>query len=45
MNEARERGVLINPEDFSTMRAVTHLDVSAADIEKAIQIFCDILKG
>jgi threonine aldolase len=45
MNEARERGVLINPEDFSTMRAVTHLDVSATDIEKAIEVFADILKG
>ena len=44
MNEARERGVLISPEDFSTMRAVTHLDVSAPDIEKAIEVLCDIFK-
>jgi threonine aldolase len=45
MNEARERQVLINPEDFTTMRAVTHLDVSAPDIEKAIEVLGDILKG
>jgi threonine aldolase len=43
MNEARERGVLINPEELGVMRAVTHLDVSAVDIEKAIEIFSDIL--
>ena len=43
MNEARERGVLINPEDFTEMRAVTHLDVSAEDIEKAIEVFSKII--
>jgi threonine aldolase len=39
MNEARAHGLLVNPEDFTVMRAVTHLDVSAEDIEKAIEIF------
>ena len=39
MNEAREHGILVNPEDFTVMRAVTHLDVSAEDIERAIEIF------
>jgi threonine aldolase len=43
MNEARERGVLLNPEDFSTMRGVTHLDVSASDMEEAIKVFSEIL--
>jgi threonine aldolase len=44
MNEARERGVLINPEDFTVMRAVTHLGVSAGDIEKAIGVFTEIIR-
>lgn len=42
MGEARERGVLIMPESFTEMRAVTHLDVSAEDMERAIEIFRDI---
>ncbi len=45
MNEARERGVLINPEDFTVMRAVTHLGVSAGDIEKAIGVFTEIIRA
>jgi len=45
MAEARERGVLINPEEFTIMRAVTHLDVSAEDIEKAIAAFSGIFEG
>lgn len=44
MNEARENGVLINPADLTTMRAVTHLDVSASDIERAIEVFSAILR-
>jgi threonine aldolase len=44
MNEARERGVLINPEDFTTMRAVTHLDVSSEDIKRAIEVFREIIR-
>lgn len=42
-NEANENGVLINPADFTTMRAVTHLDVSASDIERAIEVFSNML--
>ncbi len=42
MNEARDRGVLVLPESLTEMRAVTHLDVSAADIEQAIAVFHDI---
>ncbi len=45
MHGARERGLLINPEDFTTMRAVTHLDVSAADIEKAAEVFGEAVSG
>lgn len=43
MNESRELGVLLNPESFETMRAVTHLDVSAKDIEQAIAVFKKVL--
>jgi threonine aldolase len=35
----REQGVLINPLGGHAFRAVTHLDVSAADIEQAGEIF------
>jgi threonine aldolase len=45
MNEARERGVLINPENFTVMRAVTHLGVSAGDIETAIGVFTEIIRA
>ena len=34
---ARERGVLINAFDARTVRAVTHLDVSAAQVERAAE--------
>jgi len=43
MNESRELGVLLNPEDHTTMRAVTHLDVSADDIERAIEVFKKVI--
>ena len=45
MNEARERGLLINPEELGVMRAVTHLDVSTPDIEKAVEILGEILRA
>jgi threonine aldolase len=35
VQRARERGVLVNAFDARTVRAVTHLDVSAAQIEQA----------
>ncbi|UCD56887.1 MAG: low-specificity L-threonine aldolase [Candidatus Hydrogenedentota bacterium] len=38
MNEGREHGLLISPEGFTVMRAVTHLDVSAEDIEEAVEV-------
>ena len=34
---ARERGVLINPIDAERLRAVTHLDVTAEDVEEALR--------
>lgn len=34
---AHESGVIINPFDRERMRAVTHLDVTAADIDEAIE--------
>jgi threonine aldolase len=45
MNDARERGVLVMPETFTEMRAVTHLDVSAEDVEQAIEAFRDIFQA
>lgn len=37
-----ERGVLLNPSDRRTLRAVTHLDVSAEDIEEALRRIQDL---
>lgn len=39
----RERGVLINPIGPSTLRAVTHYDVSRADCEKALEAVAALL--
>ena len=44
MNNAREHGVLIGPDSLTTMRAVTHLDVSAKDTEKAIEVLRKIFR-
>jgi len=41
--EARERGVLINATGVRTLRAVTHLDVTASDVESAAQRLRDAL--
>ncbi|MBI5117808.1 low-specificity L-threonine aldolase [Candidatus Poribacteria bacterium] len=43
-SESAERGLLVDPISFTTMRAVTHLDVSADDIERAIEVFRTIFK-
>jgi threonine aldolase len=43
-NESAKRGVLVDPISFTTMRAVTHLDVSANDIERAIEVFKTIFR-
>ena len=42
-DEARTRDVLVNPRNADSIRAVTHLDVNAADIRQAIDIFRKIL--
>lgn len=39
----RERGVLINAVGPTTYRAVTHLDVSAEDIDRAAEVFSAVL--
>lgn len=39
----RERGVLINAVGPTTYRAVTHLDVSAGDIDRASEVFASVL--
>jgi threonine aldolase len=41
--QARERGVLLNAFSAKTIRAVTHLDVSRAQVERAAAILRDIL--
>ena len=41
----RQRGVLINSMGGATFRAVTHLDVSADDIETAGQIFAEVINA
>jgi threonine aldolase len=40
---ARERGVLINAFSERTVRAVTHLDVSRAQIDSAARILRELL--
>ena len=39
----RERGLLINPIDLTTLRAVTHLDVDAGDIREALEIIREVM--
>ena len=40
---ARERGVLVNAFDARTVRAVTHLDVTAAQVGRAAERLLDLL--
>ncbi len=40
-----ERGVLVVPFGPKRLRAVTHLDASAADIERAASIIARVLIG
>ena len=42
---ARERGVLVFAFDARTVRAVTHLDVSRAQCEKAAGVLLEIIEG
>ncbi len=41
--QARERGVLLNAFAARTVRAVTHLDVSAAQVAQAAQVLSELL--
>jgi threonine aldolase len=43
--QARERGVLLNAFASRTLRAVTHLDVNAAQCEQAAQVLVGLLGG
>jgi threonine aldolase len=43
VERARERGVLLFPFGARTLRAVTHLDVSAAQCERAAAVLCDLI--
>jgi threonine aldolase len=40
---ARARGVLVNATGVDTLRAVTHLDVSFEDVQRAAQRLCDAI--
>jgi threonine aldolase len=41
----RERDVLVNASDQYSMRLVTHLDVTRAQVEQAAQVICDVLNN
>ncbi len=43
MHAMKERGVLAMAAGPYSMRLVTHLDVSRAQIEEAAQVICDVL--
>jgi threonine aldolase len=43
VTRARERGVLVNAFDARTVRAVTHLDVTAAQVGRAAERLLDLL--
>ena len=40
---AREAGLLVNPSGPKRLRAVTHLDVSRADVETAAEILASVV--
>ncbi len=41
--EARSRGVLVNATSAHSLRAVTHLDLSLSDVERAAERLCDAI--
>jgi threonine aldolase len=45
VGELKQHGVLVVPFGGSRIRAVTHLDVTRQDIEKALQVFSKVLKS
>ncbi|MDP9045358.1 MAG: beta-eliminating lyase-related protein, partial [Pseudomonadota bacterium] len=42
---ARDRGVLVNAFGARTVRAVTHLDVTSAEVEQAARVLVELLGG
>ena len=42
LRELQNRGVLLTPERYNSVRAVTHLDVSSEDVREAAKIFQSI---
>ena len=45
VRRAAQQGVLMNATGKRTLRAVTHLEVSAAQIERALEAAADVLTG
>ena len=45
LREARARSLLINPIAEGRFRAVTHLDVSASDVEAALERLEEVVKA
>jgi threonine aldolase len=39
-----ERGVLINPTEGRSMRAVTHYGIERADVERAAQVLHEVMR-
>ena len=45
VEEARQRGVLLNATGPDTLRAVTHLDVSLSDVKRAGERLCEAISA
>jgi threonine aldolase len=43
MRALRQRGVLVLPQNSTTLRFVTHLDVSTEDVARVVVAFEEIL--
>lgn len=41
----RQKGVLLHPTAKTRLRCVTHLDVSFADIEQALKVIAEVMRG
>lgn len=44
IEKCKEKGLLITPGSIGYLRAVTHLDISSDDINKAVEIFKEVFK-
>jgi threonine aldolase len=45
LKELAVKGVLLTPERQSSIRAVTHLDISRAEVEKASRVIQEVFRG